>query len=338
MSLTRPIVLSRPDRVGDAIITSAVFAAVRARHPEAPLYYLAREAMRPLFGQHPLLAGFVASDQPEERLREQLQRLRAGAIVHLQPDEAVQRAAAWVEIPHRLGYRDRWPATLTDGRWDLRKAGERHERDYCFELLALAPLGVAEDARAQPQVAPFAAARAARERVDVDSPYAVVNPGAHSDTLRWPAARFSELIVQLQRELGLGVVVIGASAEDPSVRYLEERNAEVRSLAGATDLAELAWVLQGAAVHVSRDTGTAHLAAAMGCPVVTLFGRREPEYGPTRWRPLGPGRVELVITPVERRRWFGWETSRAFWRRGFAQIGVDQVFAELRRAVGSRGE
>lgn len=337
MSLTRPIILSRPDRVGDAIITSAVFAAVKAAHPEAPLYYAAREVMRPLFGQHPLLAGFVASDQAEERLRELLQRIRAEVVVHLQPDETLERAAAWAEIPHRLGYwpeKATGPARLTDGLWDLRKLSGMHEHYACFELLSFPPLSVAPRKMNVPSVAPFPEARERVAELGLRRPYAAINPGAHSDTLRWPAERFAELAGRLESELGLGVVVIGAQAEDPSVRTVLERNPNARCLAGQTDLAELAWVLRDAAVHVSRDTGTAHLASAMGCSVVTLFGRTEPEYGPERWRPLGPGPVHLVETDIGSKRWFGLEPTRAYWRRGFERIGVESVFAAVQRALG----
>lgn len=356
VSQTRPIILSRPDRVGDAIIASACFAAVKAAHPDAPLYFLARGVMRPLFEGHPLLAGFLEAVDLEKRWAEAHEkglRLRldlvaetaeiiegvdAGVIVHLQPDEYVEAAAAKVGIPVRVGYATKAEHQLTIALPDTRRMGGCHERDFNHEMLIVGSLNVGPDFDAVPSLHP---SPAAKERMQDRIPagrFAVVNPGAHSDTLRWPAERFAELSARLQDELGLEIVLIGAKAEDPSVRVIADRLPRARCLAGQTDLAELAWLLAAAAVHVSRDTGTAHLASAMGCPVVTLFGRTQPEYGPERWRPLGPGRVELVVTDIGSKRWLGLEPTRSYWRRGFERISVERVFAAVRAVISDRAQ
>jgi ADP-heptose:LPS heptosyltransferase len=71
---------------------------------------------------------------------------------------------------------------------------------------------------------------------------------------------------------------------------------EFIDLRGATDLAELAWLLGSAALCAARDSGPAQLAAAMGCRTLVFFVDPRPILGPVRWTPLGP-RVE-VLTPA----------------------------------------
>jgi ADP-heptose:LPS heptosyltransferase len=113
--------------------------------------------------------------------------------------------------------------------------------------------------------------------------YAVIHPGASAPARSWGAARHAELAAALEQR-GWEVVVTGGPAE----RGLTARVAaasvggRVHDLGGRLDLAELAEVLAGAAVVVVGNTGPAHLAAAVGTPVVSLFAPVVPAHV---WRP-----------------------------------------------------
>jgi ADP-heptose:LPS heptosyltransferase len=117
------------------------------------------------------------------------------------------------------------------------------------------------------------------------------------------------------------VIMVGEPAGDASIKALASLLSDVNgggvNLAGALDLGELGWLLRDAALLVSRNTGTTHLAAAVGCPVVELFGRLEGAYGPVRWRSLGEN-VRAVNAAAGRRHLL--ESKRAFWQRSHAAI------------------
>lgn len=82
---------------------------------------------------------------------------------------------------------------------------------------------------------------------------------------------------------GHRVVATGSAAEQGLTRRVADpARPEVIDLGGRTDLAELAEVLAGAEVVVVGNTGPAHLAAAVGTPVVSLFAPTVPV---VRWRP-----------------------------------------------------
>lgn len=119
-----------------------------------------------------------------------------------------------------------------------------------------------------------------------EGPYVVVHPGAAVPARVWPADRHAEL-VRLLAEAGLRVVVTGSGAE----RGLTARVAgsSALDLGGLTSLDELAGVLAGAAAVVVGNTGAAHLAAAVGTPVVSLFA---PVVSERCWRPFG---VPVVV-------------------------------------------
>jgi ADP-heptose:LPS heptosyltransferase len=111
---------------------------------------------------------------------------------------------------------------------------------------------------------------------------AVVHVGASAGARRWPAERFAEVTAWLDaRELP--VVLTGGPADVATAREVVAAAGlgESISLAGRTDLADLAALVAHARLVVSGDTGVAHLATAYGRPSVTLFGPVHPaHWGP----------------------------------------------------------
>ena len=113
----------------------------------------------------------------------------------------------------------------------------------------------------------------------VEAPYVVVHPGASVPARAWAPERNAELVEGL-REAGRRVVVTGSPAERELTAAVAGTDAI--DLGGATDLAGLAAVLARASAVVVGNTGPAHLAAAVGTPVVSLFAPTVPV---VRWRP-----------------------------------------------------
>jgi ADP-heptose:LPS heptosyltransferase len=119
-----------------------------------------------------------------------------------------------------------------------------------------------------------------------DEPYVVVHPGASVPARAWAPERNAELVGALAAA-GWCVAVTG-SASEAELTALVAAGAgaaaapRVRDLGGATDLAQLASVIAGAAAIVVGNTGPAHLAAAVGTPVVSLYAPTVPA---VRWQP-----------------------------------------------------
>jgi ADP-heptose:LPS heptosyltransferase len=122
------------------------------------------------------------------------------------------------------------------------------------------------------------------------APYVVVHPGAAASARAWPPEHHARL-VRLLVSGGRRVVVTGSAGDAVlCARVSGPPRPDVANLAGRTDLAELAAVLAGAEVLVAGNTGPAHLAAAVGTPVVSLFA---PVVPAERWRPWGVPHVLL---------------------------------------------
>ena len=119
---------------------------------------------------------------------------------------------------------------------------------------------------------------------DLEGRYVVVHPGASVPARAWAPERHAAL-VDVLIEGGRRVVVTGDTSERPLTSLVAgPRRPGVVDLGGRVDLAGLARVLGGAEVVVVGNTGPAHLAAAVGTPVVSLFS---PVVPAARWRPWG---------------------------------------------------
>ena len=118
-------------------------------------------------------------------------------------------------------------------------------------------------------------------------PYVVVHPGATVPARAWPADTAADT-VRMLADQGVRVLVTGSARErDLTARVAGSAGTD---LGGRTDVATLSSVLRGAEVTVAANTGPAHLSAAVGTPVVSLFS---PVVPAVRWAPYGVP-VELL--------------------------------------------
>lgn len=171
---------------------------------------------------------------------------------------------------------------LAGWRYDRR----RHEVEYCLDLAR----AVGADGPGVPRLTlPMA------EDGDARAAHCVVlHPGASNGAAkRWGAARWGALGAAITARLGLAVVVTGSDSEAALVQAVVAAcGAGAEARVGGT-LLELATLLQGATAVVAGDTGPLHLAAALGRPVVGVFGPTDPAH-------TGPrgARAAVVRRPV----------------------------------------
>jgi heptosyltransferase-2 len=116
-----------------------------------------------------------------------------------------------------------------------------------------------------------------------------IHPGSGSPRKNWPVENFIALAQQLPH--GIAPLLVLGEADEELVAPLMRTLPDAPRLAGCT-LLEVASVLANCAAYLGNDSGITHLAAALGVPVVALFGPSNPEH----WAPRGP-RVTLLQAP-----------------------------------------
>jgi len=107
--------------------------------------------------------------------------------------------------------------------------------------------------------------------------FIVLNPGAAWPNKRWPPERFGALAAALRDRTGLRSLVTWGPSERELANAVVSASAGAASLAPATSVSDLAVLMREAALVVSGDTGPLHIAAAMGTPLVGLYGPTWPE-------------------------------------------------------------
>lgn len=139
----------------------------------------------------------------------------------------------------------------------------------------------------------------ARSGVSSGERLVMLNPGANKDFKRWPAERFGMLARALHSRHGVTILLNGSPAEnDLIVSVASSANCPTISLPslGGT-LGTLKSLLKRCSLMVTNDTGPRHIAAAMGTPLITLFGPNDPRWVPIPTRPGAP-EVQMLADPT----------------------------------------
>ena len=153
-----------------------------------------------------------------------------------------------------------------------------------------------------------------------------INPMAKWETKLWDNLKFSNLADRLIKQADADVIFTGSREDSDAIEdIISKMKGKAANLAGRTDLKTLAALYEKVSIAVSTDTGPMHLAAAVGTPVVALFGPTAP------WRtgPFGPGhtiiRADLECSPCFKRQCKTIDCMK--------QISVDQVFDAAMSAI-----
>src|SRR5207244_7647749 len=117
-------------------------------------------------------------------------------------------------------------------------------------------------------------------------------PGSKMPAKRWPIERFAEVGRGLRERFPRGRLVVLGGAEDRELGNELRRRVgdDTINLAGDLSILESAEALRRCRLYIGNDTGTMHLAAAVGTPCVTIFSARD---HPGRWEPHGAGHISL---------------------------------------------
>lgn len=299
------IVVLKSCCLGDALLATPLLRALRRAYPRARLVAGIGRWSRPALLNNPDIDGLLDLEalgvgrlQPDAYAHV-LRRLRAGrfdlALV-LDRTPLLTMLPLLAGIPVRAGIdsagrgfplnvRVPWAEVEHEARLFLRIAAALGLPDgdvrACFVPTPADEAGASELWRQ---------AGLAGERVVALAPGGGHNPGMTLDAKRWPAARFAALADALHREHGLAVLLTGAESDravTAEVRRLMQ--APAADLSGQTNFGVLGALLARCALFAGNDSAPMHLAAAVGTPVLAIFGPTDPAV----YAPLTPHGIVL---------------------------------------------
>ena len=307
------ILVIKHGALGDWILATGCFAAIRRHHPLAHITLLTTPAFADLGERCPYFDEVWTDerasvlDKPLDPLRLRRRLIEAGfaRVYDLQSSSRTghyfrmlprRRRPEWSGVVAGCSHRIRNPAWAT-----------RHSVAVLAEQLGIAGI---EDVPA-PSIDWLGADIGAMELPPL---FSLIVPGgsAHRPEKRWPAERYAEL-ARLLAERGQRSVLIGTSAEAPVLDKISREAPSVIDLCGRTSLAQIAALARRATCAVGNDTGPVHIAATAGCPTLVLFGEGS---DPKRSAPLGQAVTVLRRVPL-------------------SSLNVEDVFDTTQRTWGS---
>jgi ADP-heptose:LPS heptosyltransferase len=317
------ILVVRRDNIGDLICTTPLLAALRRRHPEAWIGALVNSYNAPVLERNPDLNAVFAYqklkhlERGESALASlatragmlwQLRRMKLDVVVLATPGLATRglTLARWLKPASIAGFDDGSArAAGLDQRVALPPPGARHEVEQVFALARL--FGIEGSPPGLVLVPDPREVELARASFGVrPGPRIAVHISARRRAQRWPAARFAELIRALAAKYEARTMLLWSPGppDHPQHPGDDDKAAEVLNAIGAdraavipyptTRLSSLIGALAACDQAICSDGGAMHLAAALGKPVVALFGDSSVE----RWRPWGV--THRIVRPESR--------------------------------------
>jgi lipopolysaccharide heptosyltransferase I len=312
------ILLIKPSAVGDIVHTLPVLVRLRERYPEARIDWLVTPENADLVRHHPDLSDTVLFDRRRYarfgrewfatkgmlnllrtirgnrydlvvdlhgQLRSALFTVASGASVRVGFERA--REGAWLVYSHHIPLLDRRVHAVDRYLWLGRvlgfEAGMPDFRIYLPESI-------------EARVDELLSAHDTREGRGPERPLALLVPGTVWQTKHWRVDGFAGVARHLARS-DYQVVLAGAPKDRARCRQVAALCPDVCDLAGKTTLAEMIALVRRAAVCVTNDSGSMHLAAALDRPVVSVFGPTDPVLTGPYGRPEAVVRAHVPCAP-----------------------------------------
>ena len=307
----RRILVRGVNWLGDAVMTTPALLRLRERFPSAHIALLTPAKLADLWLQHPALdeaISFAPGESPW-RIGRRLRAARYDLGIVL-PNSPRSTLECWLAgIPRRVGYARPWrnwllthaiPPRAGEVKMRKRSAVEvRHltsapslaRRDevgpaahHLHQYLHLT-MALGASAEPVPPLLKVNREEVVQTRAKFDLGEEVrwlgINAGAeYGPAKRWPVARFAKVARTLADESRCGLALFGGRGDATLAAELQsaigDRRSAIRNLAGRTTLRELMAALSLCRVVLTNDTGPMHVAAALGVPVVAIFGSTSP--------------------------------------------------------------
>lgn len=287
------ILIVSPAWIGDMVMTQALLRRLRDQYPEQQLDVLAPAPFTDLVARMPEVTEVIASPFKHGEFNWRARRAFGKSLSQRQYQWAIVTPNSWksalvpffANIPKRSGWRGEWRYGLLN---DVRTLDEPQFPLMVQRLLALgepkdAPL--LDHKRWWPtlQVSEHAI-KQTRQTLNIpatDQPILGLCPGAaFGQSKQWPPEYFAD-IARAKLAQGWQVWIFGSAADQPAAHLIQAQTQErCVNFAGRTTLGQAIDCLAQCDTVLTNDTGLMHVAAALGKPLVVLYGSSSPKFTP----------------------------------------------------------
>jgi ADP-heptose:LPS heptosyltransferase len=301
----RSIAVVKLDHIGDLLLATPVFEALRHHCPQAKITAVVGSWSQAVLKNNPHLDAVITYDPPwfdrdhwnfdlpkHAKNRMAVARLTStphDLVINLRSDHCNVLLASLISTRYLLSYRNDtdFPSLITHA---LDRAPGQHALNQHVQLLAHIGVTVTEPTRLFPSEEDWAWASRA---VPAGRVWVALFTGAGQELKKWPENNFLDLARRLSK-MGLSVLLVGGEAEMPIATQLAQEIHAV-NLCGKTSLQQLACVLARVHILVSNDSAPVHIAASVETPVVVITRPSVKD----EFAPLGGGHAVLSAPACE---------------------------------------
>lgn len=299
------IVIRATNWLGDAVMSLPAIRAVRANFPGSPISLLAKRSVADLYARESCVDKIILYDGNRWGTASALRQRKfsLGILLTNSFDSALIFRLA--SIPQIVGYDSDFRRLLLSRAIPVPDWKDSlHERFYYSELLQQARLidgfhGVDGPILLECAAEAAQAGRQAFAEQGVAQPVIGVSPGAaYGSAKRWLPERFAESAATLATQRNSAVALFGAPTDTAQCLAVEEvlktKSVPVVNLAGKTTLRQFIDLAAACSVFLTNDSGSMHVASALGVPTVAIFGATNPK----ATGPAGPTNT-VILEKVE---------------------------------------
>ena len=302
-SKIKKILISRTDRIGDVVLSTPVFSTIKAQYPNVHISAMVLKDTAPIVCGNPWIDEVIIFDKKGKHKNWlhtfffglDLRNQKFDVAIHLHATNRVNVVSWAAGIPVRIGYQvlqgkhGKNDFLLTHKIKEQKWQGKKHEAEYNFDLLKF--IGVPQPEHLKlyfPLIqSDFNDLSRIAPTQSLGDRYVVFHPSASCISKRWPPERLAQVADHLRSRYGILPVIIGeAEGAQHAQKMQNMMKGKSLNLSQKLSLGMLGWLLKRARLLISNDSGPVHLAAAVGTPVISIFGRNQPGLNPVRWRPI----------------------------------------------------
>ena len=294
-------IIRAPNHLGDCIMAMASFQTL----PETIEYsLLAPDWAEPLYCDLkrakfcPIPAGSLHGLEAISNQREMIKDIKADAGLLLTPSFSSALIFNLGGVKRRYGFATDCRGMLLTDPVNIKSVPVHRADRYRFLMEGFFDLKLQKDMpriSISPQSESNANNLLDQYGLQAQARFVAIAAQAVAESRRWGSGNYASLAGKLTAESGLKVVILGTEGESAAGEEIKNGREEIVNLCGTTDIETAAGVLSKAVLFIGNDSGLAHLAGAVGVPLVVLSGADNP----AETSPLASNKTVIIRSELE---------------------------------------
>lgn len=300
--MTKKILVSRVDNLGDVILTLPLGGALKLLYPDSQIFFLVKNYTAPIaklsndFDE--LILWDSLENKSDSEIAQELEKYQFDMVIHVFPVKRIASICHKAKIPLRLGTAHRLYNWLHCNKLSFfsRKSSDYHESQLNLKLIE--PIATKLNLEYEIDKIrnyinldvsdPKKYFHDVEQYISKDKFNLIIHPKSFGSALEWPLESFRELVEALDLSK-YHIIVTGTKKEEVHLEmgFLNPLRGKVTSCVGFLNLDQLMALMLKADGIIAASTGPLHLGSLLGLNSLGLFPSKRPMF-PLRWLPIGP--------------------------------------------------